>query len=350
MASVLLGRDAISDGLPNPRGKTLANLSIAFACLSFLFVSSRLLTRYFITKVVGADDYLIIISLMLAISMAVSFNEEVKNGFGFHTSQVDAQHRIEALKWFYVAQLLYKVASVSTKISILVFYVRIFTTRNFKIAASITGGVVIAYSVGSICATIWQCNPIAKSWNKNLPGKCIQIGDVWYSTSVMAIVTDLAIIGLPIYQLKRLQLPMGQKIGLSFMFSLGLFVVSCTIVRMIVVGPAVTAKDTMYYQCTSNSWTFLEVNVAIICACLPMLRAPLTMCLPWMRDKSTRPGQYVEQFSRDKYASKNTVSHNARGQLDNNSDEEFILQELGSVRKTTDVNITYEDATLPIKD
>ncbi|KIM96926.1 hypothetical protein OIDMADRAFT_131316 [Oidiodendron maius Zn] len=295
MASVLLGRDAISDGLPNPRGKTLANLSIAFACLSFLFVSSRLLTRYFITKVVGADDYLIIISLMLAISMAVSFNEEVKNGFGFHTSQVDAQHRIEALKrlisssshtkWFYVAQLLYKVASVSTKISILVFYVRIFTTRNFKIAASITGGVVIAYSVGSICATIWQCN-----------------------------------------------------------------VVSCTIVRMIVVGPAVTAKDTMYYQCTSNSWTFLEVNVAIICACLPMLRAPLTMCLPWMRDKSTRPGQYVEQFSRDKYASKNTVSHNARGQLDNNSDEEFILQELGSVRKTTDVNITYEDATLPIKD
>lgn len=103
MASVLLARDAISDGLPNPRGKTLANLSIAFACLSFLFVSSRLLTRYFITKVVAADDYLIIVSLvglavskcvycpanqrqMLAISMAVSFNEEVKNGFGFHTS------------------------------------------------------------------------------------------------------------------------------------------------------------------------------------------------------------------------------------------------------------------------
>ena len=90
--------------------------------------------------------------------------------------------------------------------------------------------------------------------------------------------------------------------------------------------------------------------MAIICACLPMLRAPLTMCLPWMRDKSTRPGQYVEQFSRDKYASKNTVSHNARGQLDDNSDEEFILQELGTVRKTTDINITYEEATLPIKD
>lgn len=136
---------------------------------------------------------------------------------------------------------------------------------------------------------------------------------------------------------------------------------------MIVVGPAVTAKDTMCtvsysstrsdssltlldYQCTSNSWTFLEVNVAIICACLPMLRAPLTMCLPWMRDKSTRPSEYVERFSRDKYASKTIVSHNPRGQLDDNSDEEFILQELGSVRKTTDVNITYEEASIHQKD
>lgn len=38
----------------------------------------------------------------------------------------------------------------------------------------------------------------------------------------MAIVADLAIIILPIFQIKRLQLPMGQEIGLSLMFiSLG---------------------------------------------------------------------------------------------------------------------------------
>ena len=64
-----------------------------------------------------------------------------------------------------------------------------------------------------------------------------------------------------------------------------------------------------------------------------------------MRDKSTHPSQYGEHFSRDQYLSKTTIIHDARGRQNNDSDEEFILQELGSVRKTTDVNITYEETS-----
>lgn len=64
MAFTFLPRDAVDDGIPNPRGKRLANLSIAFACLSFVFVSARLLTRYFVQKAVGPDDYLIIPALV----------------------------------------------------------------------------------------------------------------------------------------------------------------------------------------------------------------------------------------------------------------------------------------------
>jgi hypothetical protein len=50
---------------------------------------------------------------------------------------------------------------------------------------------------------------------------------------------------------------------------------------------------------------------------------------------STRQGQYEEQISRDQYVSRNILSQNSRARRDNDSDEEFILQELGSVRKTT---------------
>jgi hypothetical protein len=64
-------------------------------------------------------------------------------------------------------------------------------------------------------------SPIPRSWDKTIPGTCIQIGDVWYSTSVMSIVTDLAIILLPIYQIRKLRLPLSQKLGLCVLFSLG---------------------------------------------------------------------------------------------------------------------------------
>ncbi|PMD60015.1 uncharacterized protein K444DRAFT_589731 [Hyaloscypha bicolor E] len=347
MPLTFLPRDVIDDGLYNPRGQMLANLSIAFACLSFLFVTARLMTRYFIQKSLGLDDFLIVPALVLALMMAVSYNEEAKNGFGFHSTQVDSKHKILAMKWFFAAQLLYKVAICFTKLSILSFYLRIFPIQNFRTATFATAAVVVAYTVGSVCATIWQCKPIPKTWNKSLPGTCIQIGDVWYSTSVMAIVTDIAIIILPVYQIRRLQLPLLQKIGLCLLFSLGIFVVACTVVRMIVVGPAITAKDTMYYQATSNSWTFLEVNVAIICASLPVLKATITRFLPGlMRDKTTGSSRYADNTSSNiAYTPRRVISHNARVMTDNASDEEFILAEVSRVRKTTDTNVTYEEAT-----
>ena len=56
----LFVRDGVDSHISNPRGMRLANLSIVFACLSFIFVSCRLWTRYFVNKFVGIDDYLII--------------------------------------------------------------------------------------------------------------------------------------------------------------------------------------------------------------------------------------------------------------------------------------------------
>lgn len=60
-----LKRDAIDDGVPNPRGEINAILSIAFACLSFVLVTLRLLVRCIVSKLAGPDDYLIVGSLVV---------------------------------------------------------------------------------------------------------------------------------------------------------------------------------------------------------------------------------------------------------------------------------------------
>jgi hypothetical protein len=255
---------------------------------------------------------------------------------------------IEALKWFFVAQLLYKVSICLTKLSILFFYIRIFPSQNFKRAVSALGGITVAYSFASVCCTIWQCDPIAKTWNKKLDGHCLEIGEVWYSTSVMAIVTDLAIIILPVYQIRRLQMPLFQKLALCLMFSLGIFVIACTVVRMAVVGPAITALDTPYYQVTSNSWTFLEANVAIIITCIPTLKGPIISLFPRLDShKKSSTTSYPNDFSRDNYNSKNIISSHGRSHVGaDDSDEEFILQNVEpvQVRMTTNIDITFQDA------
>ncbi|PQE07757.1 integral membrane protein [Rutstroemia sp. NJR-2017a BVV2] len=117
----------------------------------------------------------------------------------------------------------------------------------------------------------------------------------------------------------------------------------------------------MYYQATSNSWTFLETNIGIICACLPVLKAPIIKFFPWLMRNKSSPSAYAYGFSRDQYTKKDIIpSHNGSvmdcereaqfrqskmGEHANASDEEFILEEMnseGGVRKTTEINVTYE--------
>jgi hypothetical protein len=64
------------------------------------------------------------------------------------------------------------------------------------------------------------------------------------------------------------------------------------------------------------------------------------------RNKSTTArSQYGDNFSRDNYGPKNIIpSYNSKVGLDNASDEEFILQGLPSVRKTTEIDIKYSNA------
>jgi hypothetical protein len=65
-----------------------------------------------------------------------------------------------------------------------------------------------------------------------------------------------------------------------------------------------------------------------------------------MRDKSTGNSHYAENVSSNNtYKSRRLTPHNARGMADNASDEEFILEEVARVQKTTGINVTYEEAT-----
>ncbi|KAL7793847.1 hypothetical protein V8C37DRAFT_401700 [Trichoderma ceciliae] len=269
-------RDAIDDGDPNPRGESLAHLSIIFVSLASFFVVLRLFTRYFHTKAFGADDALIVAALALATCMTAAYNGEAGNGFGLHSDQLNAEHKIMAFKWFFVAQILYKITTCLTKMSLGMLYLRIFPARKFRIGVLCVMAITVAYTLAAVLMTIFACNPIRKSWIKTLPGVCVNSISIWYSTSVLNIVTDILIIGLPINEIRRLQLPLAKKLLLCALFSLGIFVIACTVIRMITVSPQTTASDQTYYQAVSNSWTFVETNVGILCACLPIVWVPLT--------------------------------------------------------------------------
>ena len=98
--------------------------------------------------------------------MTITYNGEAINGFGLHQDQVNPHHKILAFKYFFAAQILYKVATMTTKVSLLLLYLRIFSNANFRLASWITIGVVIVYNMVSIFVS--QADPSSS----RDPGEC----------------------------------------------------------------------------------------------------------------------------------------------------------------------------------
>lgn len=85
--------------------------------------------------------------------------------------------------------------------------------------------VVATYSSWAIVSGYVNCVPVAKFWNHDLPGTCLNFEAVWFFNASMNIATDVTLLILPMPLLVQLQLPRMQKIALVGVFAIGILYV-----------------------------------------------------------------------------------------------------------------------------
>ncbi|MCJ1469421.1 hypothetical protein MMC07_008054 [Pseudocyphellaria aurata] len=282
---------------PN-RGYQLYFAALIMVILAGLFVFGRLAARWTNRKF-GMDDYTIVLSLACSIVLSITINLAVVHGYGKHKKDLTHTELLAALKWFYFAQIFYKLVLGFNKISLLSLYLRIFLGKFFKGLCYASLAIVIGWTVGSVFATIFQCVPISAFWDKSVVARCTDSDAFWYAYGILNILTDAIILGLPIHEVMKLQLPRREKLGLLLVFLLGAFVCVTSIVRVIAVANSTKNKaDTTWSFISRSTWTLLEANTGIICACLPTLKKPITMLFPRMFRGSSKGSSSTPRPSR----------------------------------------------------
>jgi hypothetical protein len=109
------------------------------------------------------------------------------------------------------------------KVAILFMFLRIFIMPAYRYATY----TLIAMQIGSMVATTvvqcLVCTPISFLWEPQLHpgGHCIDMNSFWRWTNFPQIVTDVAILILPLPALMQLQLSKKDKIGVVATFCTG---------------------------------------------------------------------------------------------------------------------------------
>jgi hypothetical protein len=110
----------------------------------------------------------------------------------------------------------------STKISVLLLYLRIFPQKLFRRAAFATIGMIILSATIIFFMTVFSCHPVAFFWNRDIRGgTCLNVNKLAYANSAMSIIQDLLIVALPLPVLAKLNMGRKKKIGVGFMFAVG---------------------------------------------------------------------------------------------------------------------------------
>ncbi|CAM1504280.1 Fc.00g018710.m01.CDS01 [Cosmosporella sp. VM-42] len=243
--------------------------------LAAVAVALRLLARYEKGQRLWWDDWMILWSMAWNLIVVGFIFAMVKEGMGLHADVVPLENIVMIAKLLLVAEILYVYNLVWTKISFLLMFYRIFHFPHFKRWAYVIGAFIIAWVICITFLFIFICVPVQKVWNPELPGHCIDQVGTWIANAASTIVSDLAILLLPLPSVWKLQLRKAEKIAITVAFSLGFFVIFASAYRFTVLF-SYTSKDPSYTLAPTVGWTAIEMSAGIVSACLPTLKPALT--------------------------------------------------------------------------
>ncbi|KAJ5665289.1 uncharacterized protein N7477_007737 [Penicillium maclennaniae] len=279
LRDVVLKRDHGNPYLSS-RGAQEMVVSIVFTTLASCFVGLRMFTRIALIRRVEASDWVVIIALINSYVFMVLDIVEATNGMGMHLKDIPPMILERQLKAFWLTIPFYNAAVLCAKASILLQYFRVFPTHRMRLICWIMITILAIYGTWAVVSAFLNCVPIAKFWDPTIKGFCLSKPGLWFSNASMHITTDLAILVIPIPALIQIDIPKRQKIALILMFAMGGFVCVTSIIRLVALKKISDSNDPTYDNVGAASWSAIECNTGIICACLPTLKPLLSHVMP----------------------------------------------------------------------
>lgn len=123
----------------------------------------------------------------------------------------------------YIAELLFIWGITLAKVSILALYASVFTTRKFRLAKDVVLMCCLIWCIAMTAVSAVQCVPLRDAWNplRLTQSRCILFGLFTLFEELTNVVLNIVVLLLPIFVIRKLQLPARQRWILSLLFLLG---------------------------------------------------------------------------------------------------------------------------------
>ncbi|KAJ5444712.1 uncharacterized protein N7458_008584 [Penicillium daleae] len=242
-----------------------ASSLIPFILATFFFIARIVAKSSGLAGGWGWDDFTIIGAFSV-----------IRYGFGRNIWDVPFDDITKFYQYFQGLAVMYKIQISLAKISVCLFLLRIFQTRSFRYVAYTLIGVNAAIGITWAFVDSFRCLPTRLTWTGwtgEESGKCINFIVSILINCLVNIFVDAVLILMPIWEVIKLQLPFKKKIAVALMFLVGSVLTIIAIIRVVVFWNNRWGINQTLGLYPLIHWSVIEVQISVMCACLPAFRA-----------------------------------------------------------------------------
>ncbi|KAI9744980.1 MAG: hypothetical protein M1835_002655 [Candelina submexicana] len=230
----------------------------------------RIAIRLTINGPFKGDDFTITAATVIGIGQTIITFAEVGAGYGKKEAILSSSSLVEIQKRNYAGELLYIVAMCLSKLSTSLLVARLTRSAGHLTATRIVAGISIVWGVAAILTIAIRCK-YSEPWLV-IRNQCPDMAARWIAVGALGLVIEVLLLGLPIYLVWDLQMPMISKVIVVFAFAFRLPVLVAGIIRLRYLVPKLNSSDYTFDTVYGLVCTQIELHYSLMAATIPCMK------------------------------------------------------------------------------
>lgn len=216
------------------RAQTFNIMILVGGSITALIVILRLVYKQFFSPKRQLDiyDWPILIAVAFGVAtMGLTVGGLIPRGLGKDIWGVSSSDMRYFGVLFYCIQIIYVILIGLIKLSLCLFYIKIFSGSTSRRILWVTSAMHIATMKAFVIAIIFECWPIRSQWSRydysevnagDSDGfRCIDINALGWSNAGLNVASDFWLLCIPLCHITKLDLHWKKKVGVALMFGAG---------------------------------------------------------------------------------------------------------------------------------
>ncbi|KAH8700415.1 hypothetical protein BGW36DRAFT_357077 [Talaromyces proteolyticus] len=242
--------------------------------LSTAAVILRIYTKARVTRSVQFEEYILMLCQLGNFAFTGVMIYAVQLGQGTHQWNISIAHVQRLIQLANIIEIIYCPTILGAKTAMVLQTRRFFVVNSrgkvywlHEVLLWTNVACYLALMLSFICA----CVPRNKLWEPTIPGKCVSSNGILIASSVLNVISDVAMLLLPLWVVKQLQLPRKIKIMLSAIFGTTVLASISSTCRLIYGVKLTHTEDFTWGIMPVGLWAVAEIASIIIASSFPML-------------------------------------------------------------------------------